>query len=538
MLIPRLGAGLAGHAVRPRLDDPGLPTRARRPQRHAGPDAHLPRGDGRLGACPARSTSAATPSWGRRCSSSATTSSRRWPPRPSGATPCGAWACPSPTPARTWPTSRPAPWLDGDTFVVNGQKVWTSYAMVRSQVLLLRAHRPRRGPKHKGISVLIIDMDTPGIEVRPLHHLSGAAEFAEVFFTDVIVPRANLVGELNDGWRITMGSLAHERAGALGRGRGAARAGHRRPGRAGPRARAWPTTRWCGAASAEVAAACRALRAMGYKGFASFAQGISAPEHSFMKMATSEVRKAHLRAGHRPPGRRTGRSSTEQSRPRAVAGSLVAHRGLATPSAADRARSSATSSPSVSSDSPADEGHGLDFALTDEQELLPVDSTTRVARRRVPDRRWCARTWTRPGGRGAAMGPPAEFSALGRRSGGRPLRVHGGARLRRARRRRSSAPRCLRSPAGSGRIGPPRSAIDAASRPRRWPSPGRTASGSLNDGPLQELRARRRDRGRRARGGRVRGRRRALEEPELHRLETIDPSRPLLRRARRRRRGR
>src|SRR5712675_2549306 len=66
-------------------------------------------------------------------------------------------------------------------------------------------------PKHKGISLLIIDMDSPGIDIRPLRHISGTAGFAEVFFTDVIVPRENLVGHLNGGWTITQGSLAHER---------------------------------------------------------------------------------------------------------------------------------------------------------------------------------------------------------------------------------------------------------------------------------------------------------------------------------------
>ena len=68
-------------------------------------------------------------------------------------------------------------------------------------------------PKHKGISVLIIDMDTPGVEIRPLKQVGGSSEFAEVFFTDALVPAENLVGDLNDGWRITMGSLAHERGG-------------------------------------------------------------------------------------------------------------------------------------------------------------------------------------------------------------------------------------------------------------------------------------------------------------------------------------
>src|SRR5260370_38036488 len=98
--------------------------------------------------------------------------------------------------------------IDGDHFVVNGQKVWTSYAMVAQKAFVYVRTDPS-APKHKGISLLIVDMDTPGIDVRPLRHISGVAHFAEVFFTDVAVPRANLVGGLNDGWRITQGSLAH-----------------------------------------------------------------------------------------------------------------------------------------------------------------------------------------------------------------------------------------------------------------------------------------------------------------------------------------
>jgi alkylation response protein AidB-like acyl-CoA dehydrogenase len=150
--------------------------------------------------------------------------------------------------------------------------------------------------KHQGISTLIVDMDTPGIEIRPLRHLSGHANFAEVFFTDVEVPRENLVGELNGGWRITQGSLAHERAGLwvegvsrlettldglvdLARRRGVDQDA---------------TVRRRVAALYERAAS---LRALGYKGFASFAQGSSAPEHSYMKMATSELGRQCFEVG-------------------------------------------------------------------------------------------------------------------------------------------------------------------------------------------------------------------------------------------------
>jgi alkylation response protein AidB-like acyl-CoA dehydrogenase len=176
-----------------------------------------------------------------------------------------------------------------DHFVVNGQKVWTSYAMLAAKCLCYVRTDPD-APKHKGISALIIDMDSPGVEVRPLRHITGQAEFAEVFFSDVKVPRSNLVGELNDGWRITMGALAHERGGLWVEGvAGCQRAVDdivdmvKHLGRAGD-----PVVR---RRVAELYAQVRGLRAMGYKGFASFAQGSSAPEHSFMKLASSELRQ-------------------------------------------------------------------------------------------------------------------------------------------------------------------------------------------------------------------------------------------------------
>ncbi len=101
---------------------------------------------------------------------------------------------------------------DGDDFVINGQKIWTSSGMHATHMQLLARTDPE-APKHKGISALIVDMTTPGIEVRPIRQINGEAEFAEVFFTDVRVPAANLLGPLNDGWRVTMTTLGHERAG-------------------------------------------------------------------------------------------------------------------------------------------------------------------------------------------------------------------------------------------------------------------------------------------------------------------------------------
>ncbi|MCX5044211.1 acyl-CoA dehydrogenase family protein [Aldersonia sp. NBC_00410] len=102
--------------------------------------------------------------------------------------------------------------LEGDHFVVNGQKVWTSGAH-DADVLLTFVRTDPDAPKHKGISVLIIPTDTPGVERRPFPSVCSVddRDFNEVFFTDVKVPAENLIGDLNQGWRVANGSLGHER---------------------------------------------------------------------------------------------------------------------------------------------------------------------------------------------------------------------------------------------------------------------------------------------------------------------------------------
>jgi len=98
----------------------------------------------------------------------------------------------------------------GDHFVLSGQKTWVSWGQfARWCGVLARTHAA--GPKHRGISMLIVDMRSPGVELRPMTQITGHAEFCELFLDDVVVPRANLLGELGDGWKIAMHTLGHER---------------------------------------------------------------------------------------------------------------------------------------------------------------------------------------------------------------------------------------------------------------------------------------------------------------------------------------
>jgi len=102
----------------------------------------------------------------------------------------------------------------GDVYVVNGQKVWSSFAHIADFCILVTQSDPA-APHYKNLTYLIVDMHAPGVEVRPLTQITGEAEFNEIFFTDVEVPVANRLGEEGDGWAVAMTTLLHER-GTLG----------------------------------------------------------------------------------------------------------------------------------------------------------------------------------------------------------------------------------------------------------------------------------------------------------------------------------
>ncbi len=191
---------------------------------------------------------------------------------------------------------------DGDEFVVNGQKVWTSGAH-QADWCLCFVRTNTEVPKHKGITALIVDMTTPGVEARPFPELTEPdfMDFNEVFFTDARVPMANLLGEVDHGWPITQGSLAHERAmlwidyaynverslrGLVALG-AEPRAGG---GRIGDDAVYRDEV-------ASVAIDAQALLCMGFRGFSKFMAGKSAPEHSLLKLFGSESVQRSLAIG-------------------------------------------------------------------------------------------------------------------------------------------------------------------------------------------------------------------------------------------------
>ena len=109
---------------------------------------------------------------------------------------------------------------DGDEWILNGQKVWTTLAHVSDYGIVIARTDPEQ-PKHAGISMFIIDLKAPGVEIRPIHQIDGGRHFNEVFLTDVRVPTSDLLGEMNNGWRQATAMLMYERVaiGSIGAGK-------------------------------------------------------------------------------------------------------------------------------------------------------------------------------------------------------------------------------------------------------------------------------------------------------------------------------
>jgi alkylation response protein AidB-like acyl-CoA dehydrogenase len=190
--------------------------------------------------------------------------------------------------------------LRGDHFAVSGQKIWTSGAHHADHCFCFVRTDPD-APKHQGISVLILDMKAPGVRVRPLPEMSRPdhIDFNEVFFDEVVVPRDQLVGRLNQGWSISAGSLAHERGmmwlasaarldRALGRLRELAR-------ERGPDGRRIGESESFRDELAGLYVDSQAMWFMGYRGFARFARGEISPEHSVLKLFSTEINQRAAR---------------------------------------------------------------------------------------------------------------------------------------------------------------------------------------------------------------------------------------------------
>ena len=310
-----------------------------------------------------------------------------------------------------------------DHFVVNGQKVWTSYAMIAQKCFCYVRTDPTL-PKHKGISLLILDMDTPGIDIRPLRHINGTAGFAEVFFTDVVVPRENLVGHLNGGWAITQGSLAHERAGLWVEG--VARFEQTIDGLVDLARRDRPRPRPDHPAQdrGDRTSCRRRLRSLGYKGFASFAQGSSRTRAQLHEDGDVGGRQGRVRTRHGDLGpARAGHRRRTRSRSGATCTASSCR--SRTRSRAAAPRSSATSSPSASSDCRG----SSDGLLAHRRPRAAARHRAQVAGTRVPARAR-ARAHRRSGRVRTAVAPPVRVHRARRRRRDRHVPVPRTDRLR------------------------------------------------------------------------------------------------------------
>lgn len=184
---------------------------------------------------------------------------------------------------------------DGDEWVVNGQKVWTTLAHISKWGMLVTRTDPDV-PKHKGLSYFLLDMESPGVEVRPLYQITGEAEFNEIFLTDVRIPTDRMLGDEGNGWQVAITTLMNERS-ALGGG-----SGHRRAGPTATLQKLWnERDKASGSAAADAIMRDRVtqihieaelLRITGLRAKAAMKAGANpGPEGSVGKLAQSEIYK-------------------------------------------------------------------------------------------------------------------------------------------------------------------------------------------------------------------------------------------------------
>jgi alkylation response protein AidB-like acyl-CoA dehydrogenase len=182
---------------------------------------------------------------------------------------------------------------DGDEWVVNGQKVWTTLAHVADHGILLTRTDPDR-PKHAGLTMFVVDMHAPGVTVRPLKQLGGQSEFNEVFFDDVHIPDAERLGEPGEGWRVALTTLLNERVAVGGGGNDLGRSIESLAALAAERVPGLPADRQVLARQALGRAAVAALanRYTGYRRYTAISKGgLPGPEASAGKLAGTAAAK-------------------------------------------------------------------------------------------------------------------------------------------------------------------------------------------------------------------------------------------------------
>jgi alkylation response protein AidB-like acyl-CoA dehydrogenase len=180
---------------------------------------------------------------------------------------------------------------DGDEWVVNGQKVWNTLAHMADRGMLVARTDPDV-PKHKGLTYFALDMHAPGVEVRPLRQITGEAEFNEVYMTDVRVPDADRVGDVGDGWRVSMTTLMNERVTIGGA------VAQRESGPIGDLMRLWrtlPAERRADPVARDRVAAlwteAEVLRLTNFRAAQNRKAGVAGPEGSVSKLAFAEINK-------------------------------------------------------------------------------------------------------------------------------------------------------------------------------------------------------------------------------------------------------